>query len=118
MGFHSGTIKLAIVSAVLLVFGQGSNAAMPHSAGITNGFDPLMGSAYSGTSNPSGNGQINVLENTPGYLNDISGGLDNGASGQIDISDTAALEGAATLLAIAIHVTDSAGSSHSLSSHV
>src|ERR1700733_3902708 len=99
MGFCSAMIKLAVVSAVLLDFGHDSNAAMAPSAIIQFGED-WFGPLYSGISNPPGSAQVNIVGSSPGYLNDITGGSNGGATGAIGILDP--YQNDTELLAIAI----------------
>jgi hypothetical protein len=74
-----------------------------------DGFDAPV----TGTSNPAGIAQVNPSVDSPGYLNQMSGGINGGATGAVGILNP---YGNTELVALAIHVTDNAGDSHSLSS--
>jgi hypothetical protein len=98
--------------AVAIVFGSARASRADHSANIYlthDAFPPY----YTGTSHPAGIRHVNVVAAAPGYLNDMSGGADGGADGTVTISP--ANYGQTQLTALAIHVTDAAGASHSLS---
>src|SRR5262249_13908255 len=70
--------------------------------------DPLLG-AYSGPPNTVGPDQINLSGDAPGYLNAVDPLVGS-------VSITPLPQGVETVIGVAIHVTDSAGPSHSLSS--
>ncbi len=76
--------------------------------------NPFSVADYSGDSSPSGPSQINIVGSTPGYLNNVSGGSAGGAAGVFTLSWTNPQEG--LLIGLAVHITDTAGASHSLSS--
>jgi hypothetical protein len=100
------------VAAVVMVFGSARVSRADHSAGISiihDAFPPV----YTGTSHPAGSFHVNVVAPAPGYFNGMSGGSDGGAYGEVAI--TPADFGQTQLAALAIHVTDAAGASHSLS---
>jgi hypothetical protein len=105
---------LGITVTILLLFtGQVGIASAAHSAYVAVAHDPLLND-YTGTSHPSGTYQINLAGNVPGYLNGISGGQNAGSAGGL-ISTRFAGNQVLYLMGIAIHVTDTAGTSHSLS---
>jgi hypothetical protein len=94
--------------------GWAGAALAGHSAFVSVAHDPLLSSFYSGTSNPSGPNQVNVSTGgTPGYLNGITGGLGGGSAGNLLI--TPPPSNGTLFVGIALHVTDAAGPSHSLS---
>ena len=113
-------IQLTMGLAVLLV-AHLSTAMGHHSAYVVMGYDAYPVPFFTGTSNPpsppSGFPQISTAVNNPGYLNGISGGANNGATGNVSIMDAQfETAGATELVAAAITVSDSAGNNHSLSS--
>jgi hypothetical protein len=101
----------AVIGAILASIGIPTVAHASHSAGVGTAIDPIF-SPYSGTTNPSGTFQINLAGGLPGYLNGVTGGQDGGAAGGIIIQR---VPQAIFTVGVAIHVTDSAGASHSLS---
>jgi hypothetical protein len=85
-----------------------------HSAFVNVAHDPFGFAPFAGTSTPSGVYQINLASGAPGYLNGIAGGQSGGSDGMVTV--TALGKGTVYLMGLAIHVTDTAGTSHSLSS--
>src|SRR6185312_9348105 len=83
-----------------------------HASFVAVAGDPIGIPFFTGTFHPDGN-SIAAGQGTPGYLNGVSGGSSGGATGQLIIG--AAAPGQTSLVAFAIHVTDTAGTSHSLS---
>jgi hypothetical protein len=108
-------LSTAVIAATVLAIlgGWTGEALAAHSADIQIGHDPALPVFFTGTSNPPGLDQVNVIGSNPAYLNNMSGGLHGGATGNVEIADPGA--GPAELIAVAIHLTDSAGPSHSLS---
>jgi hypothetical protein len=88
-----------------------------HSADIQISHDPVPFPFFGGTSNPQGPSylQVNTVGDNPGYLNNMSGGLNGGATGNVAMPSL--VVGETELVGIAIHVADSSGSSHSLSTN-
>lgn len=84
-----------------------------HSAGITIAHDPANPFFYFGTSNPGGGSSDGVaaVGNNPGFLNRVTGGDTGGADGEFGVTPT---NQSVMLVSLAIHVTDTAGTSHSL----
>jgi hypothetical protein len=101
------------VIAVAIVCGIARVSLADHSANIQVVHDTFL-PLYTGTSHPAGNYSVNVVAPAPGYFNGMSGGSNGGANGFLSI--TPANFGQTQLSALAIHVTDAAGASHSLSS--
>jgi len=102
-----------LVVVVAIVFGNARVSYADHSANIQVVHDTFL-PVYTGMSHPAGNYSVNVVAPAPGYFNGMSGGSDGGAHGFLSI--TPADFGQTQITALAIHVTDSAGASHSLSS--
>jgi hypothetical protein len=100
------------VSGSLFCLAPGARA---HSAGITVSEDPTPPTFFTGTSNPPGPVLVNISAAGPGYLNGVSGGSFGSSDGNFDVGPQQ-LTGVVQLAALAIHLTDSAGASHSLSS--
>jgi len=101
-----------LFAAVAIVCANARVSLADHSAGIYIAHDaspPL----YTGTSNPAGNFNVNVVAPAPGYFNGMSGGSDGGAAGCLTVTPPGL--GQTQLTTLAIHVTDAAGASHSLS---
>jgi hypothetical protein len=108
------TIGVIWIIAIVCLWPASLLAAF--AAGIGFGVDPVYLRYFEGTSNPAGPDQINPSGGNPGYLNGISGGLNGGATGNIGIFDlNQETKGNIEFVAVAIHVTDDAGPSHSLS---
>jgi hypothetical protein len=100
-----GTLTLALSADV---------ATADHSASADFSDHPFT-TFFVGTSNPSaGPNGIGLVGGAPGYLNGISGGLGPATVGSLAISPLA--KGQSELIAISIHLADTAGPSHSLSS--
>jgi hypothetical protein len=100
--------------ALLLHLCGATTANASHSAYAWLASDPSSGLFFSGTSNPSGPPQISVVGGAPGYLNSVTGGSATQSIGGASITQFAF--GQTELVALALHVSDSAGPSHSLSS--
>src|ERR1700733_12819607 len=87
-------------------------SAAEHSAGITLGEDAGY-SRFTGVSSPTGSAEVNIENGNPGYLNNITGGEFGGSTGTGGIVDPYVND--VELVGLAIHITDTAGASHSLS---
>ena len=108
---------LANLVAVAILFSLIANFAMSAPmASIGLGEDAAFAS-FTGISNPPTgfpNIGIAISDGSPGYLNQITGGPNGGATGAIGIVDPYLSDN--EIVALAVHVTDNAGTSHSLSS--
>jgi hypothetical protein len=90
-------------------FGVRMASATPPFAVVSH---DLFINTFNGTSSTVGINQINLVGATPGYFNNLS--LPAGtATGAVTI--TALPQGITTVAGLAVHVTDTAGPSHSLS---
>jgi hypothetical protein len=116
VGKNQGSHRsLTAVVAAFMIWGTPvASCQSSHSAAIVLTHDALATPLYAGTSNPTGSFEINPIGGNPGYLNGISGGAMGTATGQVGTHPVQ--PGVIELVAVAIHVTDSAGPSHSLSS--
>lgn len=113
MAFSAFKGRIAAAFAPLLVWGDCRIAGAEHSAAIVATHDPLLLPLYTGISNPVGPTRVNVVGTAPGYFNTIGGGGSGGADGMLGITGFPGT--AIQLTALAVHVTDTAGQSHSLS---
>jgi hypothetical protein len=103
------------VVAEMLCVGSFASAQATHSAAIVLQQDPTAANFYTGTSTPPASvGNIKIVGGAPGYMNSVSGGTFGTAGGQVGITGQVG-SGPVELVALAIHVTDTAGPSHSLS---
>lgn len=86
-----------------------------HSATFALTGDPIGSPFFTGTYLPAGGppGVIRTSGGVPGYLNGVSGGAFGGGTGEVLIGTVGA--GETELVAFSIHLTDTAGPSHSLS---
>jgi hypothetical protein len=109
--FRTGAVCACVFSFCAAVgFGQTT-----HSAAIVLQQDPTAANFYTGASTPAAPmGNISVVGGEPGYLNEISAGTFGTAGGQVGITGQVG-SGPIELVGIAIHVTDTGGASHSLS---
>jgi hypothetical protein len=79
--------------------------------------DPIGSPFFTGTFQPaSGSPQAGIITigGTPGYLNGVSGGAFGGGTGEVLLGSVG--PGETELVGFSIHLTDTAGPSHSLSS--
>jgi hypothetical protein len=87
-------------------------------ASIEIGIDPFLDSFFEGSVHPVNNPPNFLFGGpvvpNPGYLNNVTGGSDGGAVGNVNIA--AVPFGTLQFVALAINVTDDAGVSHRLSS--
>ena len=101
---------------IALLAGATIPALAAHSAFVVMGYDAYPVPFFTGISSPTGPSQINVVSGNPGFLNNLSGGSNGGATGNVSVNDAQFTNFNATeLVALAIQVTDSAGPQHSLS---
>jgi hypothetical protein len=111
--FRTGVTRLTLLfSAVAIaIIGLCQKAQADF---ILVGGDPIGTPFFTGTFNPPGDGySLSAGPGSPAFLNNVSGGSAGHSSGELLIG--AAPAGQTALVAFAIHVTDTAGPSHSLS---
>lgn len=110
-----GRNVLAPAFAGLLMAVAAGRTAWGHAAAVELGHDPAM-PFYTGTANPGGTASsiiITTAPMSPSFLNGIGGGIIDGAAGEFGVTPTMQN---LVLVGLALHVTDTAGPSHSLSS--
>jgi hypothetical protein len=111
---NSRRLSFGIMAVTLLALAT-DVASADHSASALFAGDPTGPPFYVGTSSPpAGVSGIELVGGAPGYLNGLSGGASAGAAGDVGISPLA--KGQPELIAISIHLADTAGPSRSLSS--
>ena len=104
---------MSVVAALLFNAGNAC-ATIPYLPYVAASHEVYIPPFYNGTSNPVGIAQINVVGTTPGYFNGVSTVGGSTASGEVLL--TSMPQGVMEFVGVAIHVTDTAGPSHSLSS--
>jgi hypothetical protein len=105
---------LQVGLSLLMSFFAAQSVQASHTASATLAWDASGNAFYTGTSNPSGPLRVNVYDGAPGYLNAVAGGGSGQTFGEVSITSFGV--GQTELIALALHVTDSTGPSHPLSS--
>ncbi len=108
------TMLAGAIAVWALAGGRANGQVVITSAYVIGQDNPFSVADYSGNSSPAGTSQVNITGATPGYLNNVSAGSNGGSAGVFTLSWTNPQEG--LLIGLAVHITDTAGASHSLSS--